>query len=334
MTSALLDAIAESPHDDGPRLVYADWLLQQPDEIARARGEFVALACSTARNAKRSARMKELFDRHQRDWIGPLDPITDPTRRAWSRGFLEGCALTRRGQPPPPVDPAIGHPAWRLMRVLETPGSVIPLDAVHRLITHPVFRNLRSLYIPQSAIDLLAESPYAPQLAELAVAPSGEHLTKMFPLLSSPFLSKLRRLHVFGSGPVNLRQLMLPDLALIVIASPNSLSSWVTELQNLRSPLAELRIVSSVFPLLERRGIELVVKKDGTRWSALEIRWTEENEPKLRDAIIRHLDIAPENQFTRATFIGPTSARFDVARWRHRVVNSLLRRNADIVVDR
>jgi uncharacterized protein (TIGR02996 family) len=37
---ALLEVVCESPEDDAPRLVDADWLMEHGDAAGRARGEF------------------------------------------------------------------------------------------------------------------------------------------------------------------------------------------------------------------------------------------------------------------------------------------------------
>src|SRR5262249_46940199 len=42
---AFLRAIIENPNDDGPRLVYADWL----EESGNPRGEFIRVQCEKAR---------------------------------------------------------------------------------------------------------------------------------------------------------------------------------------------------------------------------------------------------------------------------------------------
>jgi uncharacterized protein (TIGR02996 family) len=47
--TALLAAIYESPHDDTPRLVLADWLQETGDPAAAARAEFVRVQCELAR---------------------------------------------------------------------------------------------------------------------------------------------------------------------------------------------------------------------------------------------------------------------------------------------
>ena len=39
--AGLLRAILDDPHDDVPRLVYADWLEEHGDETERVRAEFI-----------------------------------------------------------------------------------------------------------------------------------------------------------------------------------------------------------------------------------------------------------------------------------------------------
>lgn len=277
--------------------------------------------------------MKELHDKHRAAWLGPIAKICD--RDSWTRGFVDGLVLTRHQRPTrDDVDAALDHPVWRTLRVCDTPASTIALDDIVRLICQPACTNLKGLYVNQPAVDWLAQSANAPRLTELAVAPAGMPLHDLFPLLSASFLSRLRRLHVFGCAPAHLPSLLLPEVALIVVAAPSSLVAWVQELERVRPPLAELRIVSSVYPLLDRRGLELVIRPDDGRWSALEVRWTADNESRLRDSVIQHLQLAPEDVFSRVRFVGPTAARFDVARWRHRITNTLLARNAGLVIER
>ncbi len=204
--------------------------------------------------------------------------------------------------------------------MLETTSEAFgPID-VARLVCQPETANLRALYTPQLTLDLIASSPTAPRLHELAVSPSGIPIHSMFPLLHAGCFDRLRRLHVFGVVPAMLSQLSLPELTLIVVAQPVALGGWLAELEERSSRLTEVRLVSSVFPLLERRGIELVVSPDANHhWNRLEVRWTADNEPRLRDQVIQALGQLPEGAIQRLTFVGPTAARFDVARWQHRV---------------
>src|SRR4051812_46356814 len=64
---ALLAAIWEHPHEDTPRLMYADWLQEngQPE-----RAEFIRVQCELARLEKgdASARKKDLEKRERKLW--------------------------------------------------------------------------------------------------------------------------------------------------------------------------------------------------------------------------------------------------------------------------
>ena len=53
---AFLQAIRESPDDDGPRLMYADWLTERGDP----RGEFIRLQCELAQLPAGDPRRREL----------------------------------------------------------------------------------------------------------------------------------------------------------------------------------------------------------------------------------------------------------------------------------
>jgi len=90
--AALLAAIAASPDDDRPRLVYADWLLERGE----ARGELIQIQIALARSGSGGAvdveavraRERALLEAHQERWLGtPWD-----ARLTWlfDRGFPTG----------------------------------------------------------------------------------------------------------------------------------------------------------------------------------------------------------------------------------------------------
>src|SRR5437773_2457581 len=86
----LLD-ILESPDDDTPRLVYADWLDEQGDP---ARAEFIRLQIETAKpscDARRRLagheRQRQLLREHELRWTAPLHGIVQRAR--FVRGFVE-----------------------------------------------------------------------------------------------------------------------------------------------------------------------------------------------------------------------------------------------------
>jgi len=100
---ALLDAILAAPHDDAPRLVYADWLAEHGDP----RGEFIQIQCTIRRtlrgagasvatplanDALENLSVEELKERetrliklHEKKW-----KLEAPSLRNWSwrRGFV------------------------------------------------------------------------------------------------------------------------------------------------------------------------------------------------------------------------------------------------------
>lgn len=64
----LLQACRDNPDDDLPRRVLGDWLLDQPDESAQARGEFIHAQLNRASGP----RADELLAAHRHGWLGPL----------------------------------------------------------------------------------------------------------------------------------------------------------------------------------------------------------------------------------------------------------------------
>ncbi|MBL8720543.1 MAG: TIGR02996 domain-containing protein, partial [Myxococcales bacterium] len=83
--ATLLAEVLAAPHDDGPREVLADFLLERQDP----RGEFLTLQLAAARGtgtAKGLQRMGSLLRRHEAEWIGPLALVL--SGREYRRGFL------------------------------------------------------------------------------------------------------------------------------------------------------------------------------------------------------------------------------------------------------
>jgi uncharacterized protein (TIGR02996 family) len=86
---AFLRTIREHPDDDGPRLVYADWL-EERGECDRA--EFIRVQCELEqspdddRYAALAGRETELLERHREEWFGGWQPGPGVRIR---RGFLD-----------------------------------------------------------------------------------------------------------------------------------------------------------------------------------------------------------------------------------------------------
>jgi uncharacterized protein (TIGR02996 family) len=92
---AFLRAILADPDDDGPRLIYADWLEERGD----VRSEFIRLQCMLARLAAHDprrpvleARERSLLAEHEESWAGPLQPPL-VHRCVFERGFVGWAVL-------------------------------------------------------------------------------------------------------------------------------------------------------------------------------------------------------------------------------------------------
>jgi uncharacterized protein (TIGR02996 family) len=114
--AAILAAIAQFPHEDTPRLAYADWLddhadaLPEPD-AARIRAEFIRLQCELKRyedvtRAEQNRyidlyrRQDAILTRHRRDLLGPmgesLSDIEMSRDVVFDRGFVTELRLHER----------------------------------------------------------------------------------------------------------------------------------------------------------------------------------------------------------------------------------------------
>src|SRR4051794_38845813 len=106
----LLDAAKESPEDDGPRLVLADWLEDHGDHDRAefVRGQLRLAPCSTPLDAAVRATLRrrsaDVLEEHGGCWLGPLwrfwlSPV------AWHRGLLT--VGLPRGTDPGPLAAAL-----------------------------------------------------------------------------------------------------------------------------------------------------------------------------------------------------------------------------------
>jgi uncharacterized protein (TIGR02996 family) len=132
---AFLQAILESPDDDTPRLVYADWLDEHGDA---ARGEFIRVQCELAQSNEDDPRWLDLVWRercllldHQVVWLGTLRPSV--TRWTFRRGFLDEIAV-------------------RVADYVQRPRLVLPPTVRH------VALDLKDAEIPAAVIELVPES--------------------------------------------------------------------------------------------------------------------------------------------------------------------------------
>jgi hypothetical protein len=183
--------------DDGPRLVYADWLEEQGDPY----GEFIRLQCERfrlpegeqARRQQLTERLAELQNRHDERWRSRLPRLPGVRWREYRRGFVVGID----------VDTAD--------RFLQNAAAIFesaPIEAVW----------FSALDVDGSA--QLADSPYLQKVLVLKNHGVPTRDEGVAALVQSPYISKLRRLFLNGNG--------LTDVGAESIARSSQLSTLQT----------------------------------------------------------------------------------------------------------
>jgi uncharacterized protein (TIGR02996 family) len=189
-----LDAIAEAPDDDLPRLAYSDWLEDRGDAD---RAEFIRLQVELARRPvdsptrrEQAFRARELLDRHETEWIAPIRPFVHEWR--FRRGFVDMIGLTAANleaqgtmlfQSSPlrrlwitetngNLDCLESIPRRNQLTGLDFCGNLLPTAALPRLASFDHFGGLRSLGLLFNQIDddgarLMCEHPFFQNLTLL-----------------------------------------------------------------------------------------------------------------------------------------------------------------------
>ncbi len=184
---AFLLEILESPADDLPRRVYADYLMDRPDPVANARGEFIHLQCDLARLAQGEPRPaqivqreRELLATHGREWGTPFFRLGC---RCWEyrRGFVEG----------------VGLPASALVSQAAALFRAAPIDEV-------------KLYEASGLLSDVAACPMLSRVRVLDLEKNDLGDADLDALASSPHLAKLRGLLLWSNrvGDSGLRSVL------------------------------------------------------------------------------------------------------------------------------
>lgn len=238
-TDALLAMVYADPQSDGPRLVYADALLERGDP----RGEIIALQIMTPESSTARKRAKQLVAEYGRRWLGSLAPALLPGF-SFERGFLASARINTRA--PRLLDAVVGDPMW---------STVTHLSGSARVGLHPSMRALRHLGVDFTTerhlqdpwvelletterplrslsyrtshatsaheIDLLGHCAALPLLTELELAGARQELFAA--ILKGPVINRLEQLKLvfthppFGLGDVvfsAIRNASVPTLAL------------------------------------------------------------------------------------------------------------------------
>ena len=203
---ALLQTCKESPDDDTPRLVLADWLEDHGDT---ARAEFIRVQCELGKlpgaDAQRPSlerREQRLLKQHENDWLGPLRGLAgtrtrtmlDPTTWLFRRGLLWVRLQARKAFLGRGMLAAVRCGAWDWVETLHLMGvtdRIAARLAQSALLQQLSFLDLRANGIGDAGIAALASSPNLRNLLRLDLRDNEIRGFGAAALLNSPYLEKL-----------------------------------------------------------------------------------------------------------------------------------------------
>jgi uncharacterized protein (TIGR02996 family) len=221
---ALMQAILERPDEDGPYLVFADWLEEHGDaELAR----YVRLACEVEHLKKEDPRFAAAYDEFY-----ALQDVGDRWADEWREGLpeeaLAGLKIVeyspRRGLYREAVINAAG---------VERIG---PFRAAwERLLTHTPIRHIVIGPVSSAVVRFLATTPTLLRLRELEVEGDDQNggyctVRSVVQLARSPYLANLRRLRLYALLPWRRRS---GDLSVDAIPAALAESPYLGNLESL-----------------------------------------------------------------------------------------------------
>lgn len=206
MHQEFLQAIIETPDDDTPRLVYADWLEEHGDQ---ERAEYIRLQCELAkldesdpRYVSLSRRSSEFYQAHGKKWARPISTLAE-----WfffERGFVERINISAQTLLENAEAVFRSAPIHRIgllgsARFIEELATCRYLSQVSELDVHA---DRCSLDVERGELDgigdhglaALARGPYLGRLKKLNLRDAGATIRGIRLLAASPHLSSLEHL--------------------------------------------------------------------------------------------------------------------------------------------
>ncbi len=174
---ALLQASKETPDDDTPRLVLADWLEDHGED---ARGQLIRWQCQAARLEEHSPERWQLQNQadallrqHRDAWLGPL--LRLGTGAEFVRGLVRlTCTASALARLPGRGQDWAEAWAWveevRLTQVGKTP-NLFALPIMRRITTLDL--NARNNHIGDAGVEALSRSPHLDGLLSLRLEFNG-----------------------------------------------------------------------------------------------------------------------------------------------------------------
>jgi uncharacterized protein (TIGR02996 family) len=203
LEGGFLEDIIANIDDDTPRLVYADWLMEnghdERAELIRVQIQQYRLPDWDPAQVSLRLREKELLKAHGQQWLAEMPQIQGVEWRGFRRGIVA----------------EVGFSSFECMR--ENIAAVRAAAPVEAAITSWPRRGDRKQPQPETLVELreltLEGRPYDQGLTRLAQWPQlatlhslhvlGLDRDDLATLLASPHLGKLRRLYLFSHGVGN-----------------------------------------------------------------------------------------------------------------------------------
>jgi uncharacterized protein (TIGR02996 family) len=166
--------VRANPHDDAPRLIYADWLEEAGDaqaELIRVQVELARLPPGSERAGELQRRETELLDEFAESWLAPLRELgaRGVSRRCFQRGLIERVRLTAADFLQHGEELCRRAPALFAVELRDVG------EALSQLVRQPLppqvtALDLGSCRLEQSEMELLGTAVWREQIAELSLA--------------------------------------------------------------------------------------------------------------------------------------------------------------------
>jgi uncharacterized protein (TIGR02996 family) len=196
-----LEAILARPHDDGPRLVFADYLDDTGEPVDVARAEFIRIQLALPRlprdhprRPKLLDRQADLLNRHRRAWAAPLaDLVAEVEFRRGAPEVVSIDAATFLSR---------GAELFRRTRVGPGPDRVLP-----KLVQSPLLADVEELDLCQGdlgngGVNLLVRSPHLGAVRSLDLGFNGLDDAGARILARAATLTGLRSLALNDNGQI------------------------------------------------------------------------------------------------------------------------------------
>jgi uncharacterized protein (TIGR02996 family) len=190
-----LRMICETPYEDAPRLVYADWL---EESGYQDRADFIRVQCALDSPDTRVDRRANLLDREWSLWMEHQDEWEEPLGEwvygevGFIRGFAEVVEISATNFIKHGAELFAYAPTIRIVHIVDC-------SDVCRLASSPHLRNLTTLFlcdreIEEAGMQALAASPHLRYLTELHLCSDYIGNAGATALAASPYLRNLATL--------------------------------------------------------------------------------------------------------------------------------------------